>query len=217
MSITVFLADDHAVVREGIRAVLEKKANDITVVGEASNGNQALEFAKHNHADVYILDIAMPVLNGMETARRLLKKARKRRVILLSMHDNRTFVEQALETGVSGYVLKESASDEVINAIREVNEGRYYLTPKISKYLVQGFLGKSYKAKTIKKAMKLTPREREVLQLISEGFTNKDIARKLNRSVNTIHIHRNNVMQKLDIHNQADLVRYALKEGISSL
>jgi DNA-binding NarL/FixJ family response regulator len=217
MQIKVILADDHMVVREGIKAIVEGMAKDIAVIGEASNGNEVLKLAKQCPADIYVLDIAMPILNGMETAERLLRMDKKSRIILLSMYDNKTFVEQALKIGVKSYILKESATDEIIQAIREVYSGRYYLSPKISKYVVHGFLGKRHKREKEKGLVDLTHREKEVLQLISEGFSNKEIASRLKRSLNTIHVHRNRIMQKLDIHNQAELVRYALKEGISHL
>lgn len=215
MKIRVILADDHAVVRDGIKAVVEKKAPDIAVVGEAGTGQEVLTLARQHPADVYVLDISMPVLNGLETSERLLKKDKKCRIILLSMHDNQAFVEQALRLGVKSYLLKESASEEIVAAIRETHAGNCFLSPKISKYMVQGFLYKTSASGA--GLVSLTPREREILQLISEGHTNKEIASVLGRSVNTVHVHRNSIMQKLDLHNQAELVRYALREGISQL
>jgi DNA-binding NarL/FixJ family response regulator len=217
MKIKVILADDHMVVREGLKAILESDPGGIEVMAEASNGSELLHLAKRMAADVYIIDIAMPVLNGLEGAKRLLKKNKNCKIIILSMYDNRSMVEEAMKLGVMGYVLKESAPEEIITAIREVSQGRYFLSPKISKYVVQGFLGRRQQRPTGKNLIRLTPREKEVLQLISEGFSNKAVAQKLRRSVNTVHVHRNRIMQKLDIHNQAGLVRYALKEGISHL
>jgi len=215
--IRIILADDHAVVRDGIRAIVEKRAQDISVIGEAADGREVLRLAKETPADIYILDVAMPELNGLETAERLLRMNRKNRIILLSMYDNRAFVEQAINTGVKSYILKESAADDILHAIREVHEGRHYLSPKVSKYADIGVHGRKKPGIAKFDGRRLTSREREVLQLISEGCCNKEIAVKLNRSVNTIHVHRNNLMQKLDLHSQAELVRYALKEGLSQL
>jgi len=217
MSIRVILADDHAVVRDGIKAIVDRKGKDIIIVGEASNGKEVLKIANNNPADVYVIDIAMPILNGIETTNRLIKMDSRSKVIILSMHDDRSLVEKAFKYGAKGYILKESATEEVIHAIHEVYMDRYYLTPKISKFIVKGFLNTKSYGTPDKDRSNLTKREREILQLIAEGFSNKEIAKQLNISLNTAHIHRNNIMRKLDIHRQADLVRYALKEGISYL
>ena len=217
MSIKVILADDHPVIREGIRAVVTAKDKDIEIIGEATNGKEVLEMADNRPADVYILDISMPVLNGIETAQRLLQIDPRNRIIILSIHDERTFVEKALECGARGYILKESASEEVVHAIREVNQGRYFLSPGISKFVVQGFLERRYDHRQYKKFASLTRREREILQLIGEGLTTKEIAGKLRISLNTVNVHRKNIMAKLNIHRKANLIRYALKEGISKL
>jgi len=213
----VILADDHPVIREGIRAVVNTKAKDIEIIGEATNGKEVLEMADNRPADVYMLDISMPVLNGIETAQRLMQIDPRSRIIILSIHDERTFVERALECGARGYILKESASEEVVNAIREVNQGRYFLSPGISKFVVQGFLERRHDRRQYKKFASLTRREREILQLIGEGLTNKEIAGKLRISLNTVNVHRKNIMAKLNIHRKANLIRYALKEGISKL
>jgi DNA-binding NarL/FixJ family response regulator len=214
MAIKVILADDHAIVRDGLKAVIDKKGDGIVVIGEASNGNDVLKMSKTNPADVYLLDISMPILNGIETTHRLVKKNPKSKVIMLSMHDDRTFVAKALQSGARGYILKESATDEIVFGINEVYRGRYYLTPKISSYLVEDFLerepGEHYLAA-------LSSREKGILQLLAEGLNNKEIAEKLSLSLNTIHVHRNNIMKKLNIHRQADLIKYALKEGIVQL
>ena len=217
MSIEVILADDHAVVRDGIKAVVERKGQDIKIVGEASNGKEVLEMAKSKPADVYVLDVAMPILNGIETTERLRKIDKNCKIIILSVHDDRSFVEKALKYGAHGYILKESATEEIIQAIREVYTDKYFLSPKISKFIVDGYLGKRYHYEPNKNVIDLTKREREILQLIAEGFTNKEIATQLKLSLNTVHVHRNNLMKKLGIHRQADLVRYALKEGITHL
>jgi DNA-binding NarL/FixJ family response regulator len=217
MSIKIMLADDHAVVRDGIRAILAKKGKDMTVVGEACDGNELLALAKTTPADIYIVDIAMPNMNGLDATAQLTKKDSKCKVIILSMHDDRSFVEKALKVGAKGYLLKESASDELIHAIREVEMSRFFLSPKISKYVIQGFLDTDQSRHRQQKVTSLTNREKEIIRLISEGSTAKEIASNLKISVNTVGVHRNNVMRKLDIHKQAELIRYTLKEGISKL
>jgi two-component system NarL family response regulator len=214
MPIKVILADDHSIVRDGLKAVIEKKGDGIKIIGVASNGNDVLNLSKNNPADIYILDISMPILNGIETAHRLVKKDPQCKVIMLSMHDDRTYVEKALQSGARGYILKESATDEIVFGINEVYLGRYYLTPKISSYLVEDFLSREPGKQC---TVELSSREKGILQLLAEGFNNKEIAEKLSLSLNTVHVHRNNIMKKLNIHRQADLIKYALKEGIVQL
>ena len=217
MSIKVVLADDHPVVRAGLRAVIEKSKEDIVIVDEAIDGQEVLKIAEKKPVDVFLLDVEMPHLNGIETAERLLKNDPKAKIIILSIHDSRIFVQRALRCGVKGYILKESAIEEVIQAIQEVFKGRFFLSPAISGYIVDGFLGKAGDAKEKSAGDGLTNREREILQLIGEGSTNKEIAQKIDLNVNTVQVHRRNLMQKLNIHKQADLIRYTIKEGISKL
>lgn len=215
--IEVILADDHEIVREGIKAVIESKSDDIKVVGEAADGERVLKIASNNPAAVYIMDISMPILNGIETTRKLIKKFPKSKVIILSVHDQKVFVDKALKCGAKGYILKESATDEVIRGIREVSMNRVYLSPKLAKFIVQGYLDKQSPHESSVKTQELSERETGVLQLIAEGFSNKEIAKKLGIALNTVHVHRNNIMAKLDIHRQAGLIRYALKEKITQL
>jgi len=217
MNIRVVLADDHPVVRAGLKSVIEKSGREITVVREAANGKEVLRIAENNGVDVFLLDIEMPFLNGLETAERLIKKDPKTKIIILSLHDARIYVDRAVRAGVKGYILKESATEDVIKAIEEVHRGRFFLSPAISKYIVDGFLGKISDKKTKPASDGLTNREREILQLIGEGLTNKEIALRLNIFLNTVQAHRRNLMQKLDIHKQADLIRYAIREGIAKL
>ncbi|MBN2374588.1 response regulator transcription factor [bacterium] len=220
MSIKVVLADDHAVVIDGIKAVVERKAGkDIEIIGVASNGEQVLKIAEKTPVDVFVLDISMPVMNGIETTERLMEKDPKSRIIILSMHDDSVLVEKALKCGAKGYLLKESATEEVVSAINEVYDDRCYLSPKISTYLVEGFLGKQGKLKLSpqQKAVYPTAREKEILKLIVEGQNSREISLQLNISLNTVLRHRNNIMKKLNIHNQAALIRYALKEGIANI
>jgi len=215
MSIKVVLADDHTIVRDGVRAVLERKSKDIEIVAEIANGKELLEWAATHEADVYVVDISMPVLNGIEAVERLVKNQPDAKVVMLSMYDDRVSVEKALKAGAKGFLVKVSTADEIVDAIREVAQGRFYLCSKVSKYVVQGFLGKTSPRR--RDVTGLTPKEKEVLQLIAEGYSSKQIAKTFNLSLNTIHVHRNNIMKKLNIHKQAELVRYAIKEGIAQL
>ncbi|MBQ8032491.1 MAG: response regulator transcription factor [Elusimicrobiaceae bacterium] len=212
--INVILADDHALVRQGVRMMLETDKDEFKVIGEVSNGQELLELAKKTPADVYIVDISMPVLNGVEAVSKLIRQDRKAKVLILSMYDDRISVEKALKAGAKGFVVKVSRAEELLEAVREVAAGRFYFGGKISKFLVQGFLGKRAPKKD---GTHLTNKEKEVLQLIAEGYSSKQIAKHFTLSLNTIHVHRNNIMRKLGIHKQAELVRYALKEGIAQL
>lgn len=218
MAIKIILADDHYVVRDGIKAVIERKAKDIAIVGESDNGRDFLKLAEKTEADVFILDIGMPVLNGLETAERLLKKKKDAKIIIFSLYDENRLVEKAVKIGIKGYVLKENATEELIQAIRELDKGNCFLSPSITKYLVQevmcGGRGNGREKDTV---VRLTKAERGVLQLIAEGNSNKNVAAQLNLSVCTVRTHRSNIMKKLDLHKQADLIRYALKEGITQL
>ncbi len=214
MSIRIVLADDHVLVRQGVRLMLEAQKNEFKVVAEFSNGKDLVEYAKTNTADLFVVDISMPVLNGVEAVAKLLKLRPKANVLILSMYDDRVSVEKALKSGAKGFVVKVSTADELLDAIREVAAGRFYFGGKISKFLVQGFLGK---AAPKKDRDSLTAKEKEVLQLIAEGYSSKQIAKHFTLSLNTVHVHRNNIMRKLGIHKQAELVRYALKEGIAQL
>jgi len=214
MNIKVILADDHSIVRDGIRAVVEKKGEGIQISGEAGNGLEVLKLASSRPADVYILDISMPQLNGIETTSRLLALDPQAKVIILSMHDDRTFVERALRSGAKGYILKETATQEIVEGIHEVHNGHYYLTPRISSYLVENFLEKKPEEQAVSV---LSSRERGILQLFAEGFASKEIAEQLDLSLHTVHVHKNNIMKKLNMHRQADMIKFAIKEGIIEL
>jgi two-component system, NarL family, response regulator NreC len=218
MSIRVVIADDHPVVRDGLRLTIERSGKDIVVVGEASDGMEVLKMARTRPADVFILDITMPNLNGIETARELLKRSPAAKVIMLSLHDTKALVEEALAAGARGYLTKEMATRNVVDAVTEVHAGRYYLCPRVAHFVVQASLmRKEGSRKRGAAPVALTGRERKVLQLIAEGHSNKEIAAILEVSVNTIHAQRNSVMAKLNLHKQADLVRYAIKAGIAKL
>ncbi|MBF0619313.1 MAG: response regulator transcription factor [Candidatus Omnitrophica bacterium] len=216
MSINVIIADDHAIVREGVKAVL-KVDRDIHVIGEASNGKEVIRMARENPAAVYLLDISMPLLNGIETTLRLVRMNPKNKVIILSMYDDRASVAKAMENGAMGYLVKETAMDEVVNAIHEVCCHRFYLSSRISKYIVDGFLGGRRRGKYTAICGNLSSREKEVLQLIAEGFSSKEISVQMRIVLGTVQTHRKNIMRKLDIHKQADLVRFALKEKLTQL
>ena len=202
----IVLADDHAIVRTGVRTVLERLGKDMEVAAEVSNGQELVEYAKAHPEEIYVVDISMPVLDGIEAVREMVKIHPDIKVVMLSMYDDRMSVEKSLKAGAKGFIVKVSAADEIISAINEICAGRFYLCNKVSKYIVQGFLGKTS-----------PPKEKEVLQLIAEGYSSKQIAKVFNLSLNTIHVHRNNIMKKLGIHKQTELVRFALKEGIARL
>jgi DNA-binding NarL/FixJ family response regulator len=210
MPLQVLLADDHVLVREGIKATLE--AHGLEVVGEASEGRVAVALAKELRPDVAVWDIAMPGLNGVEATRAVLRDLPELRVILLTVHTEEVYVTEALRAGVSGYVLKKQASVELIQAIEEVSHGNTYLSPGISRAVVEALRGESRPP-----GETLTSREREVLQLIAEGKTTKQIGVLLGISVKTAETHRSRLMDKLEIRDTANLVRYAIRNGLTSL
>lgn len=217
MNINIILADDHHLVREGLKSLLQRLSPDIQVVGEASNGKEAFDLAKKGIADLYVFDIGMPILNGIEATAKVVKLNKKNKVIILSMYDDRTFLEKALKSGAKGYILKDSAGDELIYAIRQVSKGGYFISPKLSRYMVNGFVRAGQKTLGSDARDPLSAKEKEVLQLIAEGRSDKEIAAQLRIAANTAHVHRTNIMRKLDLHKQTDLVRYALKEGLTQL
>ena len=216
--IRVFIADDHPVVRDGLRLTIERSGQPIVVVGEAADGLEVLKAARTTRADVFILDITMPNLNGIETTRGLLKRTPTAKVIMLSLHSTKAMVEEALAAGARGYLTKEMATRTVVEAVIEVHAGRYYLCPMVAHFVVEaGFIGRRGSRQRGTIPVGLTGQERKVLQLIAEGQSNKEIAAILDLSPNTIHAHRNSVMAKLNLHKQADLVHYAIKAGIAKL
>ncbi len=207
MPIRVLLADDHALVRQGLRALLEKEG--FLVEGEAANGQEAVRLAPTLLPDVAVLDISMPLLNGLDAARELHRSCPRTRVILLTRHDDDQYVTEALRVGVKGYVLKTQAATDLIQAIQQVCSGGVYLSPGISRAVVD-----AYRSKTEMSADPLTTRERQVLQLVGEGKSTKEVARLLGISVKTAESHRARLMRKLDIHETASLVRYAIRRGL---
>jgi len=205
----ILLADDHLVVRQGLKVLLENEG--FRVVGEASDGREALQLAQNLRFDVAVLDLAMPLLNGIDAGRAILQACPKTKVVLLTMHTEDHLILEALRAGIKGYVLKSKATEELVEAIQEVSRGRLYLTPGASETVVQAYL-----AKTELPPEPLSPREREFLQLIAEGKTTKEAAGLLGISVKTAESHRTRIMQKLNIHEIAGLVRYAIRRGLVS-
>ncbi len=216
-TIRILLVEDHTIVRKGIRSLLDSEA-DIEVIGEAENGREAVEKAKKLQPDVVLMDHTMPDLNGLEATRQIKKTFPEIRILILTMHTNEEYILQFLLAGASGYLVKQTAPTELVSAVQAVFGGDFYLTPSISKAVIEEFLRMSKTTDTVKDSYdQLTSREREVLQLIAEGYSNKEIAARLQISLKTVGVHRLNLMNKLNIHNVIDLVKYALRKGIVEL
>jgi DNA-binding NarL/FixJ family response regulator len=215
MSTKILLADDHKIIREGLRALLEKES-DMEVVGEAQDGLTTIKLAKKLLPNIVIMDIGMPDMNGIDATRQIFSETQGIKVIALSMHSDRRFVLQMLKAGASGYLLKDSAFEELALAIKTVMAGQPYLSPKITDVVIKEYIVSLPKnEETV--FTKITVREREVLQLLAEGKATKQIAAFLNVSVKTIETHRQQIMEKLDIHSIAELTKYAIREGLTSL
>ena len=208
--ITVLLADDHTIVREGFRKMLEME-DDLEVVGEAQDGRQAIALVKRLRPEVVLMDIAMPLLNGLEATRQVVKDFPATKVLMLSAHNDDAYVKTAAESGAVGFLLKQTSAHDVCRAIREVQKGNTFFSPSVFKRL---YLLKPITPDGHKKAAQLTSREREVLQLIAEGNANKETAAELGIGIKTVEKHREHLMQKLDIHDTAGLTRYAIGAGI---
>ena len=215
MVIRVLLADDHRIVREGLRALIGRHPG-MEVVAETADGRATVQAAKELAPDVVVMDLAMPGLNGIEATRQIVQSVSGARIIALSMHSERNFVMEALRAGASGYVPKEATFEELVRAIEAVAEGQTYLSPKIARLVVEDSLSSLPGAASSAFAV-LTPREREVLQLLAEGSTTKGIAARLHVSGKTIETHRRQIMHKLDIHSVAELTKYAVREGLTQL
>ena len=210
----IVLADDHAILREGIRALLEDQS-DMTVIGEAADGRKAVELARDLSPDIIVMDIGMPLLNGLEATRQIKHNFPQVSVLVLTMHDNEEYVSQILAAGASGYVLKRAASSELVTAIRAVAAGQSFLSPAVTKLLIEGYMGRQPAAPVMVDSFEtLTAREREVLQLVAEGHTNAQIAKLLNISLKTVKAHRSNLMQKLGLHDRGELIKVAIHRGI---
>ncbi len=212
METTILLADDHRIVREGLRRLLEER-EDFHVVGEATNGEEAVAKAASAHPDIVLMDISMPKLSGIDATRRILKEAGNgTKVLILSMHDNQSYVEEVLRAGAAGYVIKDAASSDLIQAIDAVRSGDSFLSPAITQQVVEAIARPADRPSVA--AASLTDREREVLTLIAEGLSSKEIAAQLGVSLKTIESHRANLMDKLDIHKVSGLVRFAIRAGL---
>jgi DNA-binding NarL/FixJ family response regulator len=210
--IAVLLVDDHAVVRQGLRALLEAEG-DMVVVGEAESGGQAVAQTKKGLPDVVVMDVAMPGMNGLEATRQIVRNVPSTKVLVLTSYGDDDYVAQLLEAGATGYLVKQTAAANLLRAIREVHEGNSFFSPAIAKRLRQhdreAFLGRQ----PVNRTARLTSREAEVLQLVAEGFANKQIAAELSISIKTVEKHRQQAMNKLNIHDVAGLTRYAIAKG----
>ncbi len=213
--IRIILADDHAVMRRGLRLVLEEH-KDFQVIGEASDGREAVALVEELKPDLVVLDITMPNMNGIEAARQISEKQAGVSIVVLSMHSDESYVLRALKAGARGYLLKESAESDFFLAIRSVSAGKAFFSPAVSRLLVEDYV-RQLQDKDIEDSYELlTQRERELLQLIAEGKSNKDVANMLNLSLYTVETHRGNLMEKLNLHSVPELILYAVRKGVIS-
>ncbi|WP_373500405.1 response regulator [Desulfococcus sp.] len=215
MTIKILIADDHKIVRDGLRQMLEHQGG-YEVVGEAENGRKALQLARKHHPDIAIMDISMPDLNGIDAARQMIAEISGIRIIVLSMHSDKQYVDQMLKAGVSGYLLKDCAFEELNRALKTIIRGGVYLSADVAGLVVQDYVG-HLRERAPDPSVELTSREREVLQLIAEGRSTKAIAEILNISVKTVETHRKKLLEKLDVKSIAELTKIALREGLTTL
>jgi DNA-binding NarL/FixJ family response regulator len=212
MRLRILIADDHDLVRRGLRAVLESQSG-WKVCAEASDGQQAVEEARKHKPDVAVLDISMPELNGIEAARRIRKELPRTQVIIVTVHEEDELARELLQLGVLGYLLKSDADKDLVPAVQAVSQGKPFLTPKVSQAVLEGYL-QPQRATSRAPKSRLTPREREIVQLLAEGRSNKEVADRLNISVKTAETHRANIMRKLQLASFSELVRYAIRNKI---
>lgn len=212
--IRILLADDHAILRAGLVRLLGEE-KDIEVVGEAENGREAVQKVQELHPDIVLMDIGMPVMNGMEATKQIKKRDVNVKVLVLTMHDNEEYLFQVLQAGAAGYVLKKAADSDLVNAIHVVSRGDCFLYPSAAKMVVEDYLDKlKHGQEPTSSFDTLTDREREILTLVAEGHTNREIAETLFISVKTVETHKANIMEKLNLHKRAELVKYAIKKGM---
>lgn len=211
--VRVLIVDDHAIVRDGVRMILEAQP-DIEVVGEASDGREALEAARQLSPGVVLMDIAMPGMNGLEATAAIRQDLPDVQVLILTMHEDYEYFFEVLRAGASGYVLKGASSDDLVSAIRAVHQGGVYLHPAVAKNLVSDYVKRMEPGEDRARYDGLSDRERQVLKLVAEGETSRQIAEELFLSVNTVQTHRAHIMEKLGLHNRTDLIRYALRKGL---
>lgn len=212
-AIRILLADDHTIVRKGLRLLLESHPS-FEVVAEAANGREAVELSAQHRPDVVVLDIAMPILNGIEAARQIFANNEQSAIVFLSMHSDEAYVLRALKSGARGYLLKDSAEHDLINAVAAVHEGKAFFSPAIGRMLVEDYVRQMRQQNIEDSYDLLTARERQILQLFGEGRSNKEVANLLELSLHTIETHRGNIMQKLNIHSTAEMLLYAIRKGL---
>ncbi len=215
MKVKVLLADDHKIFRDGLRTLIEKETG-MEVIAEAENGRKAIKLAEKMAPNVIIMDVSMPDMNGIEATRKIVSAMPDTKVIALSMHSDRRFVLGMLEAGASGYLLKDCAFNELAAAIRQVTTGNTYLSPRIADVVVKGYLNKGGESSSDNRSL-LTSREREILQLIAEGLSTKEIAAHVYLSIKTVETHRRNIMEKLDMYSIAEITKHAIREGLVTL
>jgi DNA-binding NarL/FixJ family response regulator len=213
-NISVLLAEDHTIVRKGLVSILENELG-IEVVGEAEDGREAIQKVEELEPDIVVMDISMPILNGLDATKQIKKRFPQVKVIILTMHINEEYILEVLHAGASGYVIKQAVPTELITAIDSVYHGEVFLSPKVSKTVIQEYLKQAQAGKE-KAEPQLTDREREIVQLIAEGHSNRKIAEMLYISIKTVEAHRSKIMEKLDLHSVADITRYAIRKGIVS-
>ena len=213
--IRILLADDHTVVRKGLRMLLESQAG-FEVIADACDGRETVALAEQHQPDVVVLDVAMPILNGIEAARQISAKFPQTAIVFLSMHSDEGYVLKALKSGARAYLLKDSAEYDLIAAIKAVSEGKAFFSPSISKMLVEDYMRQMRERDVEDSYELLTTREREILQVLAEGKSNKDVASLLNLSLYTVETHRSNIFQKLNLHSSAELILYAIRKGVIS-
>jgi len=211
----ILLADDHIVMRTGLRALLERQSN-LEVVGESENGRETVELAATLRPDVVVMDVGMPVLNGIEATRTIVTERPTTAVVILSMHADESYVMRALSAGARGYLLKDSAAADLLGAIQAVSQGKSFFSPKVSRILAEDYVRVLKQKGAVDSYDLLTSREREILQLLAEGKANKEVATDLNISTYTVETHRSHILQKLNLHNSAEVVLYAVRKGIIS-
>jgi DNA-binding NarL/FixJ family response regulator len=215
MTIKIILADDHNVLREGLKSLLNQQ-QDFEVIGEADNGQEAVRLTKKLEPDIVVLDIGMPNMNGIQATQHIVAEVPDTKVLALSMHSDHQFVVKMLQAGASGYMLKDCAYEELISAVRDINAGKFYLSKDVTGVVINNYINMIQAVDAVSHPT-LTSRERETLQLIAEGKSTAETANLLNVSPKTIETHRKNIMDKLDIHNIAELTKYAVREGLTSI
>lgn len=209
----ILLADDHVVMRTGLRALLERQPN-LEVVGESENGRETVKLAASLQPDVVVMDVGMPLLNGIEATKTIVTERPATAVVILSMHADESYVMRALSAGARGYLLKDSAAADLLGAIQAVSQGKSFFSPKVSHILAEDYVRVLKQKGAVDSYDLLTSREREILQLLAEGKSNKEVASDLNISAYTVETHRSHILQKLNLHNSAEVVLYAVRKGL---